>query len=309
MIDYSKFGRDYVLYVDLKDTSADPSAVAIPNILPGTDDPDVLQVTLPFTVEFDIVRNTLSSLNEATIRIYNLSEANRSRIRKNVVDWFDLRTITLRAGYGTNQPVVFSGNITKAFSVREGVNFITQIEAFDGGFAFVNGKSNKEFPAVVTQKYILEKLIEDLPGIQQGIIGNNYDATLVSRGNAYSGNTAELLRELTNGQFFVDRGLANVLSNSEYLEGLLPNISSDSGLLGTPMRENTLITFDMLFEPQVVTGQGIHLDSDTDANFNGFYKVVGIKHRGMISESVDGDAITSLTLDNNNGFLSLVGVA
>ncbi len=292
----------------MPDTYTDSDISGPPEVQPvANNEKNFLYVALPFTMEFDISRNTLSSMNEATIRVYNLSEKNRSLIRKNSVDFYDKRTVTLRAGYGKNPPVVFTGNITKAFSVREGTNFITQIEAFDGGFAFVNGNTNRQFPAVVTQKYVVEQMISDLPGVTLGVVGESYTNTLGSRGNSYSGNTKDILTEVTNGQFFVDNNVANVLSNSEYLQGHLPLIDSESGLLGTPRRELTQIAFEMIFEPQVITGQGIELRSSTDKNFNGLYKVVAIKHRGMISETVCGDAITALTLDNNNGFLSLVG--
>ncbi len=246
----------------------------------------------PFTIEFDITRNVLTSANVCSVRVYNLSERNRSLIRKDVTDYGDLRMIKLRAGYGDNLPVIFSGNISQAWSVREGTNMITQIECFDGGFAFANSQTNIEFPAGTDQRTVLATMAESLPGVEIGAIGN-YSGQ-ISRGNSYTGSTVDILRDLSGGGFFVDNGKANILGDSECLQGEIEVINSSSGLLGTPVRENTIINFDMIFEPRLLIGQKIKLESITAANFNGFYKVISVKHRGMISESVSGDAITSV---------------
>lgn len=269
-----KFGRNYILEV-------------------GTDDGETLTITLPFSLEMDITRNTLTSANVCQLRIYNLSLKNRNQIRFNSSDYGKFRAIKLRAGYGQNLPEVFSGNISQAWSVREGTNFITQIECYDGGFAFTNGKTNMAFPAGTPQKEVLTTLAGTLPNVKLGTVGD-YPGTL-ARGNSYSGNTAEILGELSGGGFFVDQGKANILGSNEYIAGAggTTLISSQSGLLGTPVLEQTIVRFDMIFEPGLNVGRKIKLDSITGMNFNGDYKITGVKHRGMISDSVGGTLITT----------------
>lgn len=269
-----KFGRNYLLSVQ-------------------TQSGNTLQLTLPFTVEFDIIRNTLTSANVCQLRIYNLSLINRNQIRFNASDYGQFRAIEFKAGYGSNPPVVFTGNISQAWSVREGVNFITQIECYDGGFAFVNGVTNTQFPAGTPQKTVIQTLAGSLPNVKLGAVGN-YPGQL-SRGNSYNGNTTGILQELTGGGFFVDVGKANALGNNEYIAALngVTTVNSQSGLLGTPVLEQTIVRFDMLFEPGLNVGHKITLDSITESNFNGDYKVTAVKHRGMISEAVCGSAITT----------------
>lgn len=267
-----KFGRHYVLRV-------------------GTESGSTLEITLPFTIEFDITRNTLTSANVCQVRIYNLSLKNRNQIRFNASDYGQFRRIELYAGYDLNPPKIFDGNISQAWSVREGVNFITQIECYDGGFAFVNGVSDVAFPAGTPQQTVISTLMNDLPNVQPGSVGL-YPGQL-QRGNAYSGNTAEILGNITGGGFFVDNGKANALGTDEYIPS--PNvllINSKSGLLGTPVLEQTIVRFEMLFEPQLNAGEKCVLDSITEGNFNGEYKITGVNHRGMISESVCGSLIT-----------------
>lgn len=286
----SKFGRNYQLSVGLQD---------------GT----TLKVSLPFTVEFEIVRNILTSANTMHIRIYNLSARNRNQIRYNFYDTGTLRPVKINAGYGDGVlPQVFTGNITQAWSVREGSNFVTTIEAFDGGFAFANATTNIPFPSGTPQQTIISTMAESLSnyGVAVGAIGS-YPGT-ISRGNTYSGSTTDILRELTGGGFYIDNGKVNCLGNSECINGGIPLINAASGLLNTPVLQQTILSFDMLFEPGVISGQKIQLVSATDATFNGFYKVISIKHRVMISAAVCGDAVTSLEMFYGTAALVPVGL-
>lgn len=275
-----KFGRKYNLAVQLATESA----------------ANVLQVALPFTLEFDITRNVFSSANVSSFRLYNLSEANRNKIRHNWDSYDDIRQISLKAGYGDNLPFVFSGQISAAWSVREGVNFITQIESFDGGDAYVNSTTAQQFPSGTAQKAVIDTLVTSLNGfgVKKGAIGD-FPGTL-PRGNSYTGSTVDTLNQLTRGGFFIDNGTANCLNYDEYIDGGLLVIDSSVGLLNTPVRQQNILTFDMIFEPRFIIGQAVQLRSQTASNFNGNYKIISLHHRGTISESVCGDAITTVGL-------------
>lgn len=277
----TKFGRNYILNIQLQNGRQ-------------------LTIEPPFTLEFDITRNILTSANVASIRIYNLSKINRDQIEFNIYNQGAYRPVQLNAGYGINLPIVFYGNITQAWSVREGVNFITQIECFDAGYAYNNAFVNLTFPRNTPNKSVIIKLVETLKqyNISQGKIGK-YPGT-TNRSKTYSGPTIALLALLSGDGFFIDNGVANCLGNSECIENNFPLINASTGLLGTPVREQQILTFDMIFEPRVQAGQIIDLQSSTISNskesqaINGLYKVTSVKHRGMISDSTCGNAITSL---------------
>lgn len=282
-----KFGRNYALNVQ---TGGGSGSII--------DLGSTLVVKPPFTLTFDISRNVFTSTNTASIRVYNLSANHRAQIRKNVTDLGDYRAIQLLAGYGDNLSIAFDGTITNAWSVREGTNFITQIESFDGGFAFANAVSNTPFPIKTTQKEVIASLIGDLSiyGVKPGVIGTFNGPDLV-RQNSYEGSTTNLLQQLTGGRFYIDNGKAYALADNECLTGPITTISPASGLLGTPTREQTIVNLEMLFEPKLVVGQQVTLASLTaDRGINGDYKVISLSHRGMISEAVCGDAVTQVGL-------------
>jgi hypothetical protein len=271
----TKFGRTYELQV-------------------GTADGQLLTVRLPFTIEFDVTRNTLTSANVCQIRIYNLSKLNRNRLRFNITNFGGpYRPLRLRAGYGDNLAEIFSGNVSQAWSVREGTNYVTQIECYDGGFAFVNGVTDRQFAAGTPQALVIRQIMSDLPETKVGAVGA-YPGVL-TRGNAYSGNTAQILTQLTGGGFFIDNGSAHALQTNEYVvaPGGVVTINAKTGILNTPILEQSIVRFDMLFEPSLNVGSAAFLESITEDNFTGLYKITGVKHRGVISAAVAGRCITS----------------
>lgn len=271
-----KLGRNYILTIS------------------GDNFPTPLIITLPFTIEFDITRNTLTSANVSQIRLYNLSPQNRNLLRKNAVNYgFPIMYIVLQAGYGTLLPIIFSGNVSQAWNVREGTNFITQLECFDGGYTFINAKTNLTVPAGTPYQDTIANLITGLaPQVTPGVIGDYPGVS--PREITYSGDTVSILQQLTGFGFFVDNGIGNALGTSEYNPKFPPPlIDYSTGLLNTPILETTTVRFDMIFEPSLSVGGSVYLKSVTEANFNGFYKITAVKHRGMISQTVCGEAITT----------------
>lgn len=261
----------------------------------GTDFTEALVISLPITIEFDITRNTLTSANVCQIRLYNLSVQHRNLLRKNVTSagGNPFIYLTLRGGYGINLPIIFSGAVSQGWSSREGVNFITQLECYDGGFAFINGQTNLTVPAGTPYQSVIATLISSLPNVRIGAVGSYPGVT--PKQTTYSGNTTEILRKLTGKGFYIDNGVGNALGNGEYsVSGGPPFvINAASGLLNTPMLEQNIIRFDIMFEPSLTVGSAIDLQSITNPALNGLYSVASVKHRGTISQVVSGDAITT----------------
>lgn len=272
-----KYGRNYRLDIQKKD---------------GT----TLTVQPPFTIEFDIHRNSFQSANAGQVRVYNLAPETRTLIRKNFYDFFDFRSFSFSAGYGDMLSLAYKGIMSQAWSVREGTNMITQIESFDSGFAYINAISDVSFPAGTDQKSIITKVSEGLAksGVELGSIGN-YTGQ-ISRGNSYSGSTPNILDELSGGGCFFDNGKVHCLQEGECLDGPVMLINAQSGLLGTPVIENQFINLETLFEPGIQVGQIVQLESDTDSFFNGSHKVISLVHQGMISSAVCGSAVTRIGL-------------
>lgn len=289
-----KFGRNYVLQA----TS--------PRFSPP------LQIGLPFTLEIEIERNSYSSSNHAVIKLYNLSTYHRNLLLhdQNDPSLFTAINVVLSAGYGDGPyfPVVFKGNTTRAYSVRQGVTWITTLECFDGGTSYANATTNGintlnnvcTFAAGRAMADVYTVLINQLKpyGVTRGAVSQAITAGTLAKGTCYSGNVMEILKDLSNTNVFVDNLKLNILAPNEVIQNQPLTLNASSGLLGTPIKENQWLSLEMLFEPRVIIGSVINLNSITAVNvYNGPHKVVSVRHRGMISPAVSGDLITSLGLE------------
>lgn len=263
------------------------------------------------TLGFNVVRTTLGGANTGRFIIYNLSPHTRAKLFKDRydTDLKNFRHITLQAGYLLEDtfPVIFSGNIRYAASRKQGVDWITELECFDGGDAIINSQAS----ITRSKGYDLREVIIDVlktmagNGVGVGAVGNfKVDS---SRGISLSGNAWDIINRLAgSGEAFIDQERANVLQRNEYIvrPGLAAVVSSKTGLLGTPVRYNERIEVPMVFEPNVVVGQKIKLESD-EAVYNGEYIVKAVTHSGTISGAVGGQVVTTLGLWKGS---ALIGV-
>lgn len=276
---------------------------------------NAIEITNPITLQFDIDRNTASSLNSASFRIYNLSETNRSLIfqnRTSINNARDRKKVILQAGYSTalnrdeDLTTIFTGDLLEAYSYRQGTDVITYINAQDGGFAAYNSRTNTTLQKGLSLKDIASNLIAGFKenGVEKGVIGNIEGTAKTS--TALNGNNFSLLTKDYKDQVFIDLEKVNILNQNEYIKssgGKVLLITSESGLLGTPLRQGSNVVIDMLFEPRVHVGNLVEISAQFNPLFNGQYKVMGIKHSGTISEAIGGDCKTTLQLFIGNELL------
>jgi len=276
------------------------------------DGKDAIIIEYPLTIEFTIQRATWSMSGTGKIRIYNLSKVTRRAIYKNPIEVSRFIRCKLEAGYGDNLSTIFDGDIKWARSSRaEGsVDFITELDVFN--YAFVVDKSEspwsvddagKTAPPYATSKdQVIRRLCSDLKYPQDdelvsmpiGAIGSFDKAK--RRSYVANGNTWDQLKTETDGKCFIDDGKVYCLGINEVIDGDITEISSETGLLGTPKVDGMYLMFDILFEQSLKIGQKVDLKSDTLTDFNGVYKVIAVTHSGTISGAVSGKCVTSVTL-------------
>lgn len=259
---------------------------------------DVIQITNPFTLQFNIERKALASVNTGSFRIFNLNEDTRNRLYKDYTNYLCRRRIVLRAGYSDPLPVIFSGNVMWCTSHRKGghTNFVTEIEAQDWSFAVTNSYSNWNSGPISKQR-VVDQLIKDMSnlGVSRGYV-RTYDEQYSKL--VVSGDTWEILKRETQGACHIDNGKVHVLNEDDCFSGTFNEISSKTGLLGSPKKSESLVIADMIFEPTLQISQMVNLRTESQSMFNGSYKVVGLNHSGTISDAVDGECQTTVSLFN-----------
>ncbi len=277
-----KFGRNYRLQVELNNGEG-------------------VEIEYPLTLEFNIVRRAYTSLGTCTFRIYNLQLSRRIGIQRDWNNFEDTRYLRLKAGYGPYPwPFIFNGNVKQAYSWRESgsVDGITEIQGWDNGYSVITSFTNTTLQGEVSKQSVINSLITNLTG-KSPTLGVGYVSPFLGvypRGRTLFGPTWQLLQTETDRNCFIDNGNVYALKQNEVFVGGIREINSTTGLLSTPRRTQTYLTVEILFEPNIVIGQIIHLNTETAPQFNGTYKVMGLEHRGIISGAVNGKCTTTLFL-------------
>ena len=250
----------------------------------------------PFTISFDIEKRTMANISQGSLTIFNLSETIRNELFKDLlqVDLDKMRGIILYAGYETDieLPRIFAGSISRCYSMRRGVDFNTVVEFNSGSDFLANSYVAMNAAKGTKIQTLMDQIAQDInPNFKRSI---GEFAGELRRGITYEGSALKLIQEYSDGNFFIDDNNIVIINDDEALSGIINQIDSDSGLLGSPLREENFLVFDMIFEPRLLLAQEIKLVSSIVPFFNGTYKVVGFKHTGMISDAVCGDAKTQV---------------
>lgn len=279
----AKFGREFRITIDPKDGGP------------------VIIITLPFTIRFWVQRNTYSDLNNLTIDIYNLSEANRNRIFQDRYDIgvkqsdgsFIGREIKFEAGYSTLYQI-YDGTIFQASSAREGTDIVTRISAMSGNFDVATTQTFQTISGAQTLGQVFETLIGEFPNLEVGAIGDF--STTRPRPWVINGNVYEWMKQYSDQGVFIDNGKVYVLKPAETLTGQIVLLNDSSGLLETPRRDDGFLSITTLLEAGINVGQQIAISSSVQTAYNGNYKVAGIQHQGVISAAINGECRSVFSL-------------
>lgn len=267
-----------------------------------------VEIAYPLTIDFDITRGVYTKVNTMQAQIRGLGETTRTLIYKDRYDFKKYVNMEFYAGYGEVMPLIFKGDFKECYSHRKsgGTEFVTEVTAWDGGFAIQNGTSAVTFDKGTDPSTVLTYLAGDLPNVTLGAIQTPTVAK-TQRGNTFLGRTWDLLDTITDGNLFIDNETIHFLNDDGVIGGDLYLIDSTTGLLGSPRRADTRLEVDLLFEPQLKIGQLVALNSLTLPYLNQTYKVLGLRHNGVISGAINGGLVTTVTLYLGTGLFTFVG--
>ena len=260
-----------------------------------------ITVEYPVTCQLDIDMGSLNSNgNRGTFQFYNLPENIRTKLW---LDFWELgkknKTIILNfyAGYQNVMPLVYVCCLQECTSQKPSgsVDWITQAWGYVGksldGWSFINQTASKGTKI----EDLLQNILKDMPDVKLGYISPTIQP--LRRNRTFIGQTLDILgREYGGYDFVIDKGELSILSGDEVLPGDILVITDSSGLLGSPRRSNLFVEVDMLFEPGLKIEQAVELLSDSMPQYNSLYKVIQIKHKGVISARQGGKLITTVTL-------------
>lgn len=256
----------------------------------------IATITDPISIYFNVSKSLYQrDAAVSVIKLYNIDPSIRECIYQDklLIDRENPKLFTLEAGYGDTLTLVTTGRIQQCYSELQGVDMVTTIEVMDPDI--LNQFTSVTFQAGTSFKDAYKFLVSQFPTLLSGECGQ-LEGEFRSP-TVFEGNTFWALNKLTGGHTFVDNGKINTLNDNEVLKDLGAYlITSETGLLGTPRRYDTILEVTMLFEPKLKLGQLIEIKSDTQSRFNGQYRVNGITHDCTISGSEGGTRTTTIQI-------------
>ena len=270
-----------------------------------TPDGDLITIKPPLTAIVEVDRNALATQNNCRVTLYNLKESTRNKIYRDPFDFNRYWQMIIVAGYGNSLYEIFRGNIQAAYSMKQGTEWITEIEGYDAAYAIQNGFMSETVTAGTQKTDVLGRVIKSLPGLLTGIMGSPA-AGETKRGQVLFGPSYEILRTQTDGQMFIDCETVNVMSDNEVIDGEVfvvgdPDDPNNGGLFSTPRRRETFLDVESLFSPEIRVGYYTEIHS-MDKRYDGQYKTIGVRHSVRFSGADSGDARTMLSLSGGKVF-------
>jgi len=283
---------------------------------------ELITITPPFSMSCQVERHMMATVNTCTMDIKNLGLSNRNKIFKDRYDFTKYIQVIIKAGYledlqiasfninnpnfgkSTSLPQIFQGNVYEAYSYKEGTEWITHFEFHDGLYGIQNGNISASFQAGTDKAQIMKNMIASMPNLLPGVFGELTQGQS-GRGQAFVGQSWEVLNEQTQGQVFIDNEKVHILSKNEVIAGQIINLDSSS-LKTTPRRRDAFLDCECLFSPELEPGKIVALTSLYPA-YNGQYRIEGFNHNFEYSEAECGDSSTRVSL--NAGAMAFKAVA
>ena len=233
-------------------------------------------------VGFKITRDNQPTPNNVEVVIYNLSKESRARFEEKGA------RILLLAGYGDDLAQIASADIRTAQSLRNGVDWVTKIEAGDGERALRFARVNESWAPGTPTSAVIAKAVQALqmdPG--NALQKAKQIAGEFSSGYAQNARASDELTQLLepNGfEWSVQDGRIEVLKKDETLPDVGPLLSPDTGLIGTPEMgtpakpgAKAVLKVRSLLQPRVRPGQRFTLESDSR---KGAFRAQKVVHTG-----------------------------
>ena len=185
----------------------------------------------PLHITFSFQRTDLNAQNTGRVSIWNLNDEHLAELNK------DDCVVSLRAGYGTNMPLIFAGLVTHATTTPDGADRCTALELVDNRIEIRDTYVSLSYSGTVSTKAIIEDV-----GNQMGVtVSFSYNAEFsdLPNGFSYVGPAIDVLTKSCNSTglvWSIQNGILQVKRPEDVMSREVYVLSAETGLLGIPKR-------------------------------------------------------------------------
>ena len=224
-------------------------------------------------ITFSIEKTDSADPNKSRIQIYNLSQ--NTHVKAAVAG----NHITLRAGYEDETiSAIFFGDIVSGSRKKDGVDFVTELEVFDGRTAVMSGQVSVSYAKCTETRTVVQAFVDAI-GLAHKGMENIPVGTTYPHGHTFIGMAGEGLQDVLNRYgltYTVQNEMLYILKPGESADNTGLKLTSQTGLLTTPEPVSDKTSDDdtnsepsnrwkfstMLF-PELVPGAACKIESST----------------------------------------------
>lgn len=229
-------------------------------------------------IAFSIQKGATKSPNQCTVKIWNAAPETRALIE--VIG----NVLILKAGYieDIGAMTIFSGNVTRALTVREGPDWITELEIQDGFIEFRDTKVSVSFAAGATVQQAIQIISNKF-----GLPVRNLPADIANKqytaGFAFVGRVRDAMDkacEHAGVEWSIQNREIQVIKKGGIFKQKAYLLSPDTGLIASPMQESKTMTEKAAASEGITASQpGVRktTEKDKDGNVQEMLQVLGYK--------------------------------
>lgn len=209
-------------------------------------------------VDFDIKMSRSKTPNQGVIAIYNLAETDRKRIER------DAKSIRLYAGYDGDNKMIFTGDVIFASSMKETVDWKTEIKAGDGFRSFSQSITSRNYAAGTPVRTIVEQTAKDM-GIalkeSANILKGAIDGSVTLHGKSQL--ELDQVVRTAGGEWSIQDNELQVTPVTKPIDGDAIVLDASSGLLESPSVSEKGVAVRCQLHPDFRPGKVMKLESSS----------------------------------------------
>ena len=252
-----------------------------------------IDIAPPLRVSFSANKSVSGGLNKLTLNIYNLKEATRLALVKDAEQAKRI-PLSFSVGYNGELKLLFKGTVHRGSNSREGTDFVTELECLDGGFDLLTSFTSQ---TVKGKARAVDTILTDMANTGKGKLTSQQD---LIRPKVLVGSSAKLIDELVGeGEtWYIDDEKLYIVKDGEVTSSYTPVVNATTGLLNTPIREQSKVTFETLMNPTLKIGGLCDLRSTTAPHLDGVYKIDSIGYTGDNYGTKWAQSVTGILISN-----------
>lgn len=253
-------------------------------------------------IAFSIQKGSTTSPNKAEVKIWNASPETRELLEAvgNVV--------ILKVGYTEDLgPItIFMGDVTRSLTVRDGPDWVTELELQDGFSEFRDMKASLSFAPGATTSQIVQNLASRF-GLPVRPFPSDAQDKQYASGFAFAGRLRDAMTKVCDYaglEWSIQNREIQVIKKGGVLKKRAFYLSSDTGMIGSPMSESRTMTEKAAAKLGFTAKQtGVVLTSklNREGVVETMLRVLGYKVKTLLQPLIEPGALVQLKSKSING--------